>query len=151
MKKILSSLLAAATLAGGMITAPAAEARDRTFVRPGGHALVGGNRQLGYAGRHNGWAGRQAGWSGRRYGYGGRGYGYGRRGYYGGYGGYGGYDDGGDAVAAGIAGLAVGAVLGGALSQHHYHANGSCAARFRSYSAASGTYLGNDGLRHPCP
>jgi BA14K-like protein len=26
-----------------------------------------------------------------------------------------------------------------------------CAQRFRSYDPASGTYLGNDGLRHPCP
>lgn len=25
------------------------------------------------------------------------------------------------------------------------------ARRFRSYDAASGTYLGNDGARHPCP
>jgi hypothetical protein len=31
--------------------------------------------------------------------------------------------------------------------------NGSayCAQRFRSYDPASGTYLGYDGLRHPCP
>jgi len=27
----------------------------------------------------------------------------------------------------------------------------SCAARFRSYDPASGTYLGYDGRRHPCP
>ena len=26
-----------------------------------------------------------------------------------------------------------------------------CAQRFRSYDPRSGTYLGNDGLRHPCP
>jgi hypothetical protein len=26
-----------------------------------------------------------------------------------------------------------------------------CAARFRSYDPASGTYLGFDGRRHPCP
>ena len=25
-----------------------------------------------------------------------------------------------------------------------------CAQRYRSYDAASGTYLGYDGLRHPC-
>ncbi|WP_413988668.1 BA14K family protein [Labrys okinawensis] len=54
-------------------------------------------------------------------------------------------------MAAGVAGLAVGAILGSALSHHRYHAGGSCAARFRSYNAATGTYLGNDGLRHPCP
>jgi hypothetical protein len=29
--------------------------------------------------------------------------------------------------------------------------DGYCAARFRSYDPASGTYLGYDGLRHPCP
>ena len=27
----------------------------------------------------------------------------------------------------------------------------SCAARYRSYDPATGTYLGFDGLRHPCP
>jgi hypothetical protein len=26
-----------------------------------------------------------------------------------------------------------------------------CAQRFRSYDPASGTYLGFDGYRHPCP
>ena len=26
-----------------------------------------------------------------------------------------------------------------------------CRQRFRSYDVASGTYLGTDGLRHPCP
>ena len=26
-----------------------------------------------------------------------------------------------------------------------------CAQRFRSYDPASGTYLGYDGMRHPCP
>ena len=28
---------------------------------------------------------------------------------------------------------------------------GYCAQRYRSYDPASGTYLGFDGLRHPCP
>jgi len=27
----------------------------------------------------------------------------------------------------------------------------SCAQRYRSYDPASGTYLGYDGMRHPCP
>jgi hypothetical protein len=27
----------------------------------------------------------------------------------------------------------------------------SCAQRYRSYDPASGTYLGYDGIRHPCP
>jgi uncharacterized protein RhaS with RHS repeats len=26
-----------------------------------------------------------------------------------------------------------------------------CMQRYRSYDPASGTYLGYDGLRHPCP
>jgi hypothetical protein len=26
-----------------------------------------------------------------------------------------------------------------------------CRSRFKSYDAASGTYLGYDGERHPCP
>ena len=26
-----------------------------------------------------------------------------------------------------------------------------CVQRFRSYDQRSGTYLGNDGYRHPCP
>ncbi|WP_376767797.1 BA14K family protein [Segnochrobactrum spirostomi] len=35
-----------------------------------------------------------------------------------------------------------------AMSQSAYRQ--SCAARYRSYDPASGTYLGYDGLRHPC-
>ena len=27
----------------------------------------------------------------------------------------------------------------------------SCAMRYRSYDPATGTYLGYDGIRHPCP
>jgi len=30
-------------------------------------------------------------------------------------------------------------------------ATGYCVQRFRSYDPSSGTYLGNNGLRHPCP
>jgi hypothetical protein len=92
-------------------------------------------------------------------GYGGRYYG---RGY-----GYGG------AAAGAIVG---GAILGGLLAAPYYaapyyygggpyypgpgyYAYGSapgdavayCMQRFRSYDPRSGTYLGNDGYRHPCP
>jgi hypothetical protein len=91
----------------------------------------------------------------RRY-YGGRGY-YGRP--------YGGryYRRGGGAAAAGlIGGLAAGAIIGGAIASQQaqaapvYAAPGNdavayCMQRFRSYDPASGTYLGYDGLRHPCP
>ncbi|MDP4006237.1 BA14K family protein [Methylobacterium sp. NEAU K] len=70
----------------------------------------------------------------------------------------------GAAVGAGVAGLAAGAIIGGAIANAQVQAapvvvrGGSdpeavaaCARRFRSYDAASGTYLGNDGARHPCP
>jgi hypothetical protein len=30
-------------------------------------------------------------------------------------------------------------------------AGASCASRFKSYDPATGTFLGHDGLRHPCP
>ncbi|KQP35044.1 BA14K family protein [Methylobacterium sp. Leaf100] len=100
-------------------------------------------------GPRHGWRG------GRAYG---RGYGY-RRGY--------GHRRGpgvGAAVGAGVAGLAAGAIIGGAIANAQAQAApvvvqggpnpeavAACARRFRSYDAASGTYLGNDGDRHACP
>jgi hypothetical protein len=59
-------------------------------------------------------------------------------------------DDAGAALAAGaIVGLAAGAIAANAS------AGGSavayCEQRFRSYDPVSGTYLGYDGYRHPCP
>lgn len=80
---------------------------------------------------------------------------YGYRGY-----GYGGRDA---AVAAGvIGGLAVGAAIAGAAAAPPpppayapaYGPPGDwlayCASKYRSFDPASGTYLGYDGLRHPC-
>ena len=78
---------------------------------------------------------------------------------------------------AGIAGLAAGALLGGALAasqQGYYSGDGYyadqpvddgyrppdadsteaedyCFRTYRSYDPTSGTYLGYDGYRHPCP
>jgi len=67
------------------------------------------------------------------------------------------------------AGLAAGALIGGAIaaSQGPYYGPGYgyapgpayvegdavsyCMQRFKSYDPRSGTYLGYDGLRHPCP
>jgi hypothetical protein len=90
----------------------------------------------------------------------------------------GGYRHGGRgaAIGAGVAGLAAGALIGGALaSQSNYgygygapvyadpgygyapapvpagDATAYCSQRFKSYDPSSGTYLGYDGLRHPCP
>lgn len=87
-------------------------------------------------------------------------YGYHRAGYYGHYGRgwYGG----------GWAGFAAGAILGGLLAAPYYgrpyyypyygspyyypgDAVAYCMRRFRSYDPRSGTYLGYDGYRHPCP
>ena len=56
--------------------------------------------------------------------------------------------------AAVVGGLATGAVIGGAIANSQARANdavGYCAQRYRSYDPASGTYLGYDGNRHPCP
>ena len=70
---------------------------------------------------------------------------------------------------AGAAGFAAGAILGSTLARPYYYGPGPyyayepapayigddaeayCEARFRSYDPASGTYLGYDGRRHPCP
>ncbi|EAQ37332.1 hypothetical protein NB311A_03454 [Nitrobacter sp. Nb-311A] len=78
-----------------------------------------------------------------------------RRGYYR-YGpGYYGYRGGAGAV---IGGLAAGAIIGGAIAAGQANAAAAaqqnmayCAQRFRSYDPGSGTYLGTDGYRHPCP
>lgn len=78
-----------------------------------------------------------------------------------------GYRYGGSGVAAGvIGGLAAGALIGGAIAAQQapvyaapapvYAAPDAdgvayCMQRFQSYDPQSGTYLGYDGLRHPCP
>jgi hypothetical protein len=81
----------------------------------------------------------------------------------------------------GLGGLAAGAIIGGALAAPYYYGSGYyygapyypapayygpppgyyadapdgdvsyCMQRFRSYDPRSGTYMGNDGHRHPCP
>ncbi len=59
-------------------------------------------------------------------------------------------------------GIIAGAIIGGALAAPRYYGpdpyyagpprdSDYCAQRFRTYDPASGTYLGHDGLRHPCP
>jgi hypothetical protein len=64
------------------------------------------------------------------------------------------------------AGLAAGAIIGSALAPRPYYgpdyvvepyaavdddAVSYCMQRFKSYDPSSGTYLGYDGYRHPCP
>jgi hypothetical protein len=107
---------------------------------------VGGGA-IGYRGGVNGWghdyyrpgvglaAGAVVGGAiaASQYGYGGYGYGYGQGpGYYGNDPGY--YST----------GYSTGYAPGGQDASY-------CVQRYRSYDPASGTYLGNDGRRHPCP
>ena len=84
--------------------------------------------------RHHGW--HLGGW--RHHGWSHLGW---RRGYYG--------------PGAVVGGLAAGAIIGGAIAQSQARAAGNndayCFSRFKSYDPASGTYLGYDGARHPCP
>lgn len=74
-------------------------------------------------------------------------------------------------IGAGIgAGLLGGAIVGGLLANPYYYGPGPyydpapeyvgppagnaaayCAQRFKSYDPGTGTYLGYDGARHPCP
>jgi hypothetical protein len=112
----------------------------------GGGGFHGGGGGDGYHGGGGGFhGGGGSAWHG---GYGGEGGGYAN-----------GYVYGGAALGLGL--------LSGAIidSQYPYYDSGyenapqdadsmsttSCASRFKSYDPASGTYLGYDGLRHPCP
>ena len=75
---------------------------------------------------------------------------------------------------AALGGFAAGALVGSALAAPYYYGPGYyaapvyegpevydagpgpdavayCEQRYRSYDPASGTYLGYDGIRHPCP
>lgn len=75
---------------------------------------------------------------------------------------------GGAGGTAGITGVAAGAITGGALKEQAYPGYGYgdarpvatypvggpaayCRSGFRSFSPAIGTYLGLDGMKHPCP
>lgn len=52
-----------------------------------------------------------------------------------------------------IGGLAAGAIVGNAIASSHAQAsaNAYCEQKYKSYDPPSGTYLGYDGQRHPCP
>lgn len=58
-------------------------------------------------------------------------------------------DDTGAAIALGIFGMILGGML--ATEAQRQDAINYCAQRFQSYDPQSMTYLGYDGLRHPCP
>ena len=176
----LTKTAATAALAVGLALAGSAVSpADAAMRAGGGHGGGGGGFHGGGGGFHGGGGGGFRGGGGGFHGgggglhggghYAGGGYGGGYGG--GGYGGYG-YGDGGYGYGYGAAGFGLG-LLGGAIigSQYPYYdsdySNGagyasypqdggadssaSCAARFKSYNPSSGTYLGYDGLRHPCP
>lgn len=141
MRKHLTGALSAAVLATGVFAIAPAQAQVARA--PAG--LVGAQDGLAQVVQY------------RRGGYG-RGYGY-RGGYRRG----GGFGPG-AAIAGGIIGLAAGAAIAGAATAPPVYAPAPayggpdgggeveyCASRFQSYDPASGTYLGYDGLRHPCP
>lgn len=53
-----------------------------------------------------------------------------------------------------LGGLAAGAIIGGAIANSNARAandDAYCMNRYKSYDPGSGTYLGYDGNRHPCP
>lgn len=63
-------------------------------------------------------------------------------------------DNSGAWIAAGIAGLALGAAAASAANSAaaaDRDAVAYCMQRFKSYDPRTGTYLGYDGYRHPCP
>ena len=139
-----------AALVGTVLSAAPASAQ---LARPQTAEAIAGSDKLTTEVR---WRGGGYGWRGGGYGWrGGSGWrGYGYRGWYG----------------PGI-GFATGLAIGGAYAAPYYYGppvyyrtpgvvydapeNGNsvayCMQRFKSYDPASGTYLGYDGRRHPCP
>jgi hypothetical protein len=127
----------------------------------GGGAIGGGGFRGGAPSIAAGGAGFRSGGGGYRGGYAARG------GYYGG----GHYRRGGGFYPAVVAGAAIAGAYASSYPYGYYgyyddpyayddgvvavapggDDAGSCAARYRSYDPASGTYLGYDGERHPCP
>jgi hypothetical protein len=151
MRKILMALAATATLGAFGLSAPASASEAQTApVNELVAAVQKGDVKADYVQYRRYYRGGPR-YVERRY------YGrpsYGERRYY--------RRDRGNALAAGALGLATGAIIGGALAQSQAQAaptyvapgGGSdayCAQRYRSYDPASGTYLGYDGMRHPCP
>jgi hypothetical protein len=151
MRKTLMAVVASVAFGSlGLTAAPASAQTQAAPVSELVAALKKGEVQTDYSQYY----GRRHYRAGPRYygrGYYGRPY-YGRHGYY--------RRDRGSALAAGAVGLATGAIIGGAIAQQqrapvyvapNHSSVAYCSQRFRSYDPASGTYLGYDGLRHPCP
>lgn len=144
------------------LAAPAAQAAETVHAGKAMDALRAGTLPVSYTQFRGGWHGGYGGW--HRGGFGG---------WRGGYGGYG-YRRGpgvGAAVGAGLLGFAAGTVIGSAAASSAarpvavyetpapvvyarpvaVRGSAYCAVRYGSYDPASGTYLGYDGFRHPCP
>jgi hypothetical protein len=138
--KSIASLTAAGMFAGAALTAAPALAQPYGYGAPGYY----GPSRYYYNGRwvdQRRWeAQREREWRSNRY----------RR--------YRDRDNSGDALAAGIIGFALGAAILGSQNDasraYGYRSDSahvaSCRARYRSYDAASNTFLGNDGYRHYC-
>lgn len=138
MKRMFSRIVIAALVSAPLFAGPAS-----AQVAPYSGSAIAASKpaaptEVRWHGYHRGW--HRGGYYGRGYygrGYYGRGYGY-RRG-----------------VGAGIAGLAAGAIIGGAIASQANRSDDNsvayCERRFKSYDPSSGTYLGYDGDRHPCP
>ncbi|NNM74803.1 BA14K family protein [Enterovirga aerilata] len=142
MRQIFTTALAAAALGtAGLLSGAATNAASAAPITA--ERLDAAGVKVEYTQYRRGWRGR--GYHGPRYGYRG---GYYRRGY---------------GAAPLIGGLAAGALIGGAIASQAAPAPGYyaappdddavayCMQRFKSYDPASGTYLGYDGQRHPCP
>ena len=153
MRKMILTVAATAALGAFGLAAPATAQTATAPVNELVSALQKGELNTDYVQYRRGYGyGYRGGprYVERRY-YAPRRYGYEPRGYY--------RRDRGNALAAGALGLATGAFIGGAIAQSQAQAApvygdntaSYCAQRYRSYDPASGTYLGYDGLRHPCP
>ena len=157
--KALGVSIAGLALGFSLLATPALAEGGNFHGGGGGFHGGGGGWHGGGGGWHGGgrgWHGGGAAWNGNRNNWGG---GYNNWG-----GGYGyGYGNG-DWVAPAIGlGLLGGAIAGSAYAQDNGYgvqydappAGGDptayCMSRFKSYNPATGTYLGYDGQRHPCP
>lgn len=56
----------------------------------------------------------------------------------------------GPAVGGFVAGAAIGSAVANSRAQAAEN-NAYCSQRYKSYDPSSGTYMGYDGIRHPCP